>query len=91
MNSEELKTILKELSIPSRYYSINSNIGSDRYIFRHVHIYWECYYIDERGNQNEYHRFDNENDACKYFLKTLKREMSCQCKMKGIIENEYIR
>lgn len=71
MNSEDLKIKLDELKVPSRYYSINSNIASDIYVFRKVHIYWECFYIDERGGQNEYHRFDNENDACEYFLRTL--------------------
>ncbi|MCM1091741.1 MAG: hypothetical protein NC413_12925 [Muribaculum sp.] len=75
MNSEELKLKLDELKIPSRYYSINSSIGSDKYIFRQVYTYWECFYIDERGGQNAYHRFDNEKDACDYFLNELKEEM----------------
>ena len=51
MNSEELKTILDELDIPVRCYSINGNIGSNKYIFRQVYNYWECFYIDERGNE----------------------------------------
>ena len=76
MNSEELKNKLEELNVPGRYYSINSSISSDRYVFRQVHIYWECFYIDESGGQNDYHRFDNENDACEYFLKTLKAELN---------------
>lgn len=76
MNREELKIKLAELDIPSRYYSINSNIAADTYIFREVYTYWECFYIDERGGQNDYHRFDNEEEACDYFFKTLKTEMS---------------
>ena len=76
MNSKELKIKLDELNVPSRYYSINSNIASDRYIFRDVYTYWECFYIDERGGQNDYHRFDNEEEACDYFLKILNAEMS---------------
>ena len=51
MNSEELKNKLEELNVPGRYYSINSSISSDRYVFRQVHIYWECFYIDERGDR----------------------------------------
>ncbi len=76
MNSEELKNMLDELNVPSRYYSINSSIASDIYVFRQVHTYWECFYIDERGGQNDYHRFDNENDACVFFFETLRAEMS---------------
>ena len=74
MNSEELKNKLEELNVPGRYYSINSSISSDRYVFRQVHIYWECFYIDERGGQNDYHRFDNENDACDYFVEKVKKQ-----------------
>lgn len=76
MNSGELKIKLDELNIPNRYYSINSNIASDRYIFRQVYTYWECFFIDARGGLNDYHRFDSENDACEYFLKALKTELS---------------
>lgn len=76
MNSQELRVILDELDIPNRYYSINGNIASDKYIFKEVYNYWECYYIDERGKQNDYHRFDNEDDACEYFLNMLRMEMS---------------
>ena len=71
MSTEEMKTRIEELNIPSRYYSINGNIASDRYIFRQIYTYWECFYIDERGNQNDYHRFGDENDACEYFFRIL--------------------
>lgn len=47
MDSKGLKTIFKELNISDRYYSINSNTASDRYIFCRIHIYWECFCIDE--------------------------------------------
>lgn len=76
MNITEMESRLGELNIPRRYFSINNSIGPDKYIFRQVYTYWECFYIDERGNQNDYHRFQNENDACEYFLKTLKMEMN---------------
>lgn len=54
MSTEEMKTRIEELNIPSRYYSINGNIASDRYIFRQIYTYWECFYIDERGNQMDF-------------------------------------
>lgn len=77
MNVGELKATLDELNIPKRSYSINESISSDIYIFRQVYTYWECFYIDERGNQNNaYQRFDNESDACLYFLQMLKASIN---------------
>ena len=74
MNVEELKKNLEELGIPKRRYSINGDIASDIYILQEVHTYWESFYIDERGGENDHHRFDNEYDACEYFLEILKKE-----------------
>lgn len=65
---------IEELNIPKRRYSINGDISSDIYILQEVHTYWETFYIDERGGENDYHRFDNEHDACVYFLEELKTE-----------------
>jgi len=76
MNTEEMLLQIKELRIPDRDYSVNDSLGTDKYIFRKVYSYWECFYMDERGGQdNDYHRFYNENDACLYFIKMLKRGM----------------
>ncbi len=76
MNTEEMLREIKELGIPDGDYSVNDSLGTDKYIFRKVYDYWECFYVDERGGQdNDYHRFYNENDACLYFIKMLKRDM----------------
>ena len=69
MNCEEMREVLNELNVPVRNYSINDSLGSDKCIFRQVYNYWECFYFDEKGNENEYKRFDDEDSACKYFLK----------------------
>lgn len=76
MNTQELHKKIKELGIPSRYYSINDNISADTYILNEVYNYWEFFYIDERGGQNDYRKFDNENDACIYLLEALKKEIN---------------
>ncbi len=75
MNIEELKIKLSDLGVPSQYYSINGSNVANTYILQQVYTYWECYYIDERGGQNDYHRFDNESEACIYFYKILENEM----------------
>ena len=76
MTTEEMLLEIKEMRIPDRDYSVNDSLGSDKCIFRKVYSYWECFYMDERGGQdNNYRRFNNENDACEYFIKMLKRNI----------------
>lgn len=76
MTTEEMLLEIKELRIPDRDYSVNDSLGTDKCIFRKVYNYWECFYMDERGGQdNDYRRFYNENDACEYFIKMLKRNI----------------
>ena len=76
MNTEEMLLEIKRLRIPKGNYSVNGSLGTDKYIFRKVYSYWECFYMDERGGQdNDFHRFYSENDACLYFIKMLKRDV----------------
>ena len=75
MNIEELKIKLDELGVPQKFYRINESLASDVYVLNNIYDYWEYFYFDERGNKNEYRRFNNENDACTYFYKILESEM----------------
>ncbi len=77
MNVEDLLIKLDQKNIPLRWYSINGDLASDIYVLRKVHNYWEFFYIDERGNQNnDYRRFDDERDACNYMYDKLIYEKS---------------
>ena len=41
-------------------------------MLRKVHNYWEFFYVDERGNQNNgYRRFNDESEACNYMFDKL--------------------
>ena len=63
----EIINKLEKEKIPSRWYSVNGNLASDIYMLRKVHNYWEFFYVDERGNQNNgYRRFNDESEACNY-------------------------
>lgn len=75
MNVQELQEKLIALGVPSNYYSINNSISADTYILNKVYDYWEFFYVDERGGQNDYRKFNNENDACLYMFEVLKSEM----------------
>ena len=78
MNVQELKKEIEKLGVPSRRYSINGHLCSDTYILNEVYYYWEYFYMDERGGQNGYRKFDNENDACTFFLEIMKERMRYQ-------------
>lgn len=41
---------------------------------RKVYSFWEYFYMDERGGENGYRRFSNEEDACEFFLEKMKNE-----------------
>ena len=75
MNIQEWEKEIEKLGIPSRRYSINGHLCSDTHILNEVYYYWEYFYMDEKGNQIDYRKFDNENDACTYLLEVSKAEM----------------
>ena len=75
MDISYLIKTLDEMGVPKRYYSINENLASDTYILNEIYGKWEYFYFDEKGNRNNYHIFENENDACIYMLDILKTEV----------------
>ena len=75
MNIQEWEKEIEKLGIPSRRYSINGHLCSDTNILNEVYYYWEYFYMDEKGRQMNYRKFDNENDACTYLLEVSKAEM----------------
>jgi hypothetical protein len=75
MNISQLEKELDTLGVPKDYYSINGHLTSDTYILNQVYTKWECFYFDEKGNKEGYKSFDDENEACEYFLKKLKNEI----------------
>lgn len=75
MNTSQLEKELDTLGVPKDYYAINGHLASDIYILNQVYTKWEYFYFDEKGNQEGYKSFDDENEACEYFLKKLKNEI----------------
>ena len=75
MNVRQLEKVLDNLGIPKNYYSINGHLIADTYILNQAYSKWEYFYYDEKGNQEGYKSFNNENEACEYLLEKLKNEM----------------
>ena len=78
MNIKELKEMLNKESIPNNWYSINDTYIDDVLVLRKIELkkenysYWEFFYVDEKGNENNgYKRFDVESIACEFLYNKL--------------------
>lgn len=68
MTIEEMRERFRSLKVPESHYEVTNGLPNERYcIGRHDDGSWHTYY-SERGNRNSLQVFDNENDACVYFL-----------------------
>lgn len=59
----QLEKELDNLEVPKHYYSINGNLISDTYVLNRVYTKWEYFYFDEKGNQEGYKCFKDENEG----------------------------
>ncbi len=70
INIRELKRILGKNKIHRGLYSFNKNYNDMSFCLNSTSNGWEVYYC-ERGEKFEYHRFNTEDEACRYFLNRL--------------------
>lgn len=68
----ELQNILNELKIPKDLYSIMKGGLPNEALCITNDEKWEVYY-SERGRKSGLREFQNEEDACEYFLEKVKR------------------
>lgn len=69
MNRQELERILIDKKISSDY-SLNGGLPNEVFCLNENSGKWEVYY-SERGNKSDLKVFDNESDACEYFLREI--------------------
>lgn len=74
MYVEELRRELEKLAVPPTLYSLDGSLKADVYVLQPVHGRWTCFYVDERGNENDRRWFAGEDAACRYFLQMLQKE-----------------
>ena len=63
---------LEKDGIPNYMYTIDDIDPVDKYYIGKVEKNWEVYY-GERGEKNDWHIFENENDACEYLIYRLNK------------------
>lgn len=72
MDIKELKVKLDILKVNPNHYSLNGDIKPDAVILFHDYNKWEVYYFDERGEKNDEHEFNSEENACQYIYRLFK-------------------
>ncbi|REK77664.1 hypothetical protein [Paenibacillus paeoniae] len=75
MKLNELQNKLLELSIPENAYSLSGGLPNETICIDESNGKWVTYY-SERGNKTGYKVFDNEEEACNYFLGWIKRNFA---------------
>lgn len=76
MSIEQLKNKLLEMNVSTSYYSINESLRTDTYVLNGVYGKWEYFYFDEKGNHQNMKDFENEDEACDFFLGIIRKELS---------------
>jgi len=72
MNKSELKERLEREGARTNLYTLEGGFPNEAYVLNRTGNQWEVYY-SERGQKSGLEIFDNENDACEYLYKDLKR------------------
>lgn len=75
MNLEELQKKINELNVPEYLYSIGNDLKSNAHILYKNYSMWEYFYLDEKGNRNDFRVFNTDSDAYRYLLMKLEIEM----------------
>jgi len=73
MNVDELRSKVKESKINPNFYSILETKLIEGLVFKKAVDSWEVYQLDEHGGIHNKNIFENENEACLYFLSELKK------------------
>lgn len=72
MTLDQLKANIQNYKIPEGWYSINEGLKWDAYILSKTNSYWEYFYNDEKGNQDDITIFQSEEDAFDFLWNKLK-------------------
>ena len=78
MNTHDVKVELENNKIDPRAYSIYGETdlsGDEQYVLNKSWDNWVVYYL-ERGERNNQKMFSSEDEACRYFLEMILKEVN---------------
>lgn len=76
MTLDELKNKLERSNVPKRWYSINEGLKPDACILYKNYAKWEFFYLDEKGNRNDFKVFTNDEEAFAYLWKKMEYQLT---------------
>jgi hypothetical protein len=74
MTTSELQQALIAIGAPSHSYKLNGGLPNEAYCLNSTGAGWEVYY-SERGNKNMMASFENEAEACRFFLDVILKQV----------------
>lgn len=80
MNISALVDKLTKENIPKNLYSLDGKLKADAMILRNQKMYWEVFYFDEKGNEQNNKKIKTEEEACEYLYKILIENRNVQIK-----------
>ncbi len=72
MNKIELLKKLEMLKILSYYFSLDSELKSDRIVLTEMENNYEVCYFSKRGSKNWFKSFQTENEGCNFICEHFK-------------------
>ena len=75
MNLEVLKNMLAKNNVSDSIYSLNEGLKPNAYILNKNYSKWEFFFLDEKGQRNNFHEFINEEDAFEFFWGKIELEI----------------
>jgi len=75
MNLDELKQKLTINNVPERWYSLDDGLKPDACILYKNYSKWEFFYLDEKGNRNNYQVFVTDDEAFDHLWKMMEGQL----------------
>lgn len=66
MKKSDLLDMLKKNQVPESWYSLDDGLKMDAFVIIENYSCWEFFYLDEKGDRQDFHLFSREEEAYDY-------------------------
>lgn len=75
MTLKEFKDNIRKFNVPNELYSLEDGIKANAYILNKNYEKWDFFFLDEKGDRNNFIQFDDSQEAYSYLWSKLENEM----------------
>ena len=76
MTIDELRTKLQANNVPEHWYSLDQGLKPDACILYKNYSKWEYFYLDERGNRNDWKILNTDEEAYDHLWKKMEYQLN---------------